>query len=321
MQTSPNPPASRPIAWHDQQRELAALIERFTGEDGAHTLAVPNVFLYRSSAPMGLVHGLLMPALCIVAQGRKEVLLGDEVFHYDEANYLLVSVDLPIAGRVTDADPARPYLGLRLDLDPGQIAELLLEATLPPTVVQAPARALQVSPLSSALLDALLRLLRLADTPQDAPILAPLIHREILYRLLFDEQGGRLRQIGLDDSHAQRIAKAISWLKHNFSQPLRIETMARHVNMSPSSLHHHFKAVTAMSPLQYQKQLRLQEARRLMLTEVADAATAGHRVGYESPSQFSREYSRLFGEPPVRDVARLRGTAALAAAAGAGHSP
>jgi AraC-like DNA-binding protein len=293
-------------AVEQQQSELASLIERYTGRDGVHPTAVPCLFLYRSSTPSGPLCNVQEPAFGIIAQGSKQVTLGDDVYVYGRAHCIVVSVDLPVIGQVILATPDAPYLGLRIDLDIRQLRTLIVEAGLPEATNQQTRRGLFVSRIGSPLLGAVLRLMRLLENPQDIPVLAPLILREIHYRLLGGDQGARLRQIALTDSQSQRIAKAIAWLKRNFAEPLRIETIARELHMSPSSLHHHFKAVTAMSPLQYQKQLRLQEARRLMLSETLDAATAGHRVGYESPSQFSREYSRLFGSPPVRDLARLR---------------
>jgi len=225
----------------------------------------------------------------------------------------LVSVDLPLIGQVIDATPSNPYLAMRLNFEPSQIGDIVMEANLPPQTEASEysqsrfGNAVQISPLNSSLLDAVIRLLQLLETPHEIPIMLPLIRREILYRLLIGEQGNRLRQIALSSSQTHRIAKAIDWLKHNYTESLRIEDVARVAHMSPSGFHHHFKAVTAMTPLQYQKQLRLQEARRLMLGEDIDAATVSHRVGYESPSQFSREYSRLFGAPPLRDITRLRG--------------
>jgi AraC-like DNA-binding protein len=262
--------------------------------------------LFRSSAPSEPTHAVYEPALCLVAQGRKQVLLADELYTYDPVHYLLVSVDLPIVGQVVEATPQTPYLGLRLDLDPVQIGALIAEADLPPPSSRLSGRALAVSRLDAALLDAMARLLRLLETPEHLRMLAPPIVREILYRLLVGEQGARLRHIALGNSQTQRIGRAIDLLRRNFAEPLRIDDLASAANMSASGLHHHFKAVTAMSPLQYQKHLRLQEARRLMLGEDLDAATAGFRVGYESPSQFSREYRRLFGAPPLRDITRLR---------------
>ncbi len=296
-----------------KQRELAALLDRLTVCDGVYQTAVAPLTLYRMSAPSPPAHGVQKPTFCIVAQGCKQAVLGEETHVHDLSRYLLVSVDLPLSARIVEATPETPYLGFCLDIDPRQIGALLMEMDLPgsrhKSADAASARSLSLSPTDTAMLDAVVRLLRLLDTPQDVPMLAPLALREILYRLLTGEQGARLRQIALHDSLTQRVARAIDWLKRHYAEPLRIETIAREVCMSASGLHHHFKAVTAMSPLQYQKQLRLQEARRLMLSEALDAATTAYQVGYQSPSQFSREYSRLFGAPPQRDIARLRGAA------------
>ncbi len=291
----------------DRLAELAALIERFTPGDGVHPTAIERMSLIRASRPGDEpLHAVHQPALCIIAQGCKQVMLSEEVYRYDASRYLVVSVDLPVTAQVVEATPRAPYLCFRLDIEPGEIAALILQAGLPASTQRSSSRGLFLSQTSPLLLDPVLRLVRLLDTPEDIPALAPLAVREILYRLLKSERGWQLNQIATNDSQAQRIARVIRWLKEHFMEPLRIEDIAREVHMSESSLHHHFKAVTAMSPLQYQKQLRLQEARRLMLSEDVDAATAGFRVGYESPSQFSREYSRLFGAPPVRDLRRLR---------------
>ncbi|QRK14049.1 AraC family transcriptional regulator [Archangium violaceum] len=286
--------------------ELASLIERFTPGDGVHPTAIPRVSLLRAERPGEPLHVLYQPALCVIAQGSKQVMLGEEVYPYDASHYLVVSVDLPVTGQVTRATPKAPYLCFQLDLDPVELAELILKAGLPAPVQRGPSRGLFLSQTTPALLDAVLRLVRLLDAPEDIPMLAPLAIREILYRLLKGEHGWRLGQIATANSQAERIARAIAWIKSRFAEPLRIEDVAREVHMSPSSLHHQFKAVTAMSPLQYQKQLRLQEARRLLLSADVDVATAGFRVGYESPSQFGREYRRLFGTPPGRDLRRLR---------------
>jgi len=285
---------------------LAEAIERAAPRDGVHPTAIERMSLIRSSRPGEPVHALHQPALCIIAQGSKQVILGEEVFLYDASRHLVVSVDLPVTARVLQATPQAPYLCFRLDLDPGELAAMLLQAGLPTPSQRTSARGVYLGETCPLMLDAVLRLVRLLETPEDIPALAPLAMREILYRLLKGEHGWRLNQIVTANSQAQRIARVIGWLKEHFAEPLRIEDVAREVHMSTSSLHHHFKAVTAMSPLQYQKQLRLQEARRLMLSEDVDAATAGFRVGYESPSQFSREYSRLFGAPPARDQRRLR---------------
>ncbi|WP_275976822.1 AraC family transcriptional regulator [Polyangium aurulentum] len=286
--------------------ELAALIKRFAVEDGVHATAIERLSLIRISQPNAPLHVLHEPALCIIAQGGKRVMLAEEVYHYDASRYLVASVDLPITGQVVEASPEVPYLCFRLDLDPGEIAALILEAGPPVPPPQRATRGLFLSEATSSMLDAAARLVRLLDAPEDIPALAPLATREIAYRLLRSDEGWRLRQIATPDTQAQRIARAINWLKVHFAEPLRIEDLAREVHMSPSSLHHHFRAVTAMSPLQYQKRLRLQEARRLMLGDGMDASSASYRVGYESPSQFSREYSRMFGEPPARDLRRLR---------------
>ena len=274
----------------EKQAELAALLERLTAVDGSHQTAVGLLTLHRLSAPSPPVHGVLKPTFCLVAQGSKLTVLGEETHTHDSLRFLLLSVDLPLTVQVTEASPDAPYLGLCLDIDPRQIGALLLEMAA-----------------SEPLLDASLRLLRLLDTPQDVPMLAPPAVREILYRLLTGEQGARLRQIAVHNSLTQRVAHATEWIKRHYAEPLSIDTIAQEVCMSASGLHHHFKAVTALSPLQYQKRLRLQEARRLMLFEAVDAATAGYRVGYQSPSQFSREYRRLFGAPPRQDLVRLRG--------------
>jgi AraC-like DNA-binding protein len=241
-----------------------------------------------------------------VVQGRKRALLNDEVFHYDALNYLVVSVTLPAMGQVLEASPERPYLSLRLNLDLEEIARLVLELGdrgPPPATAD---RGLFVARLDEPLLDAVLRMVKLLDAPDDIGVLAPVVQREIYYRMLRGEIGHRLVDLAQDESGNHRIVRAIEWLKQRYAAPLRIEQLAEAVHMSPSALHHRFKAVTTMSPLQYQKQLRLHEARRLMFANGVECATAGHRVGYESASQFSREYRRLFGAPPRAEIARLR---------------
>ena len=287
------------------------LIERQTPGDGVHATSLPDVTLLRQSEPTGEpFHGIHEPSMCLIVQGAKQVSLNGELYAYDASRHLVASVDLPISSRVTQASKDAPYLCFKLALQPGQIAALILEAEISASSERRGSRGLAVVQTSRQLLDAVLRLVRLIESPEDIRTLAPLATREILYRLLKSEHGHQLRQIAATDGQTQRVARAIRWLKKHFDQPLRIEAIARELSMSVSSLHHHFKSVTAMSPLQYQKQLRLQEARRLMLVQDIDAATAGHRVGYESPSQFGREYSRLFGAPPARDLRRLREPAA-----------
>ena len=295
--------------------ELCRLLARHAPVDGVHDTAIPGVAAVRASHPGDEIgHALHQAALCLIAQGAKQVMLGEEVYVYDASRHLVFSVDLPIGAQVMQATPDEPYLCFRLDLPAQAVADTLLRvgaAAVPPPATASPAaaesaRGLFLSRTDAPLLDAVVRLLRLLDAPADAAALAPLVQQEIIYRLLRGDEGARLARVAHADSQAHRVTRAITWLKTHYAEPLRIEALARQVHMSASSLHHHFRAVTAMSPLQYQKQLRLQEARRLLLGEVSDAASAGHRVGYESPSQFSREYARLFGVPPARDAQRLR---------------
>ena len=292
--------------FHRLQQELAAIVGRFAESDGGHQTAFPALTLFRRSTPGAQFHGVYEPAVSLIAQGAKRVIVGDDTFDYDHAHCLVTSVDVPVISQVMRASPDEPYLGVVLDIDPRRIREIMAEPGLPPPRPVPLGRGMAVGPLSVAILDAVLRLVRLLDTPQDIPVLGPLIEREILYRLLTGEQGMRLRHIALADSQTDQVAKAIDWIRKNFAEPLRIERLARHVHMSASALHHNFKTITGMSPLQYQKRLRLQEARRLMLAEALDAAPAARQVGYESPSQFCREYGRLFGAPPRRDIAQLR---------------
>jgi AraC-like DNA-binding protein len=269
---------------------------------------IKPLFMVRHDRPLQSVPGVVQPALCIMAQGRKDVTLGGELFTYDPLNYLVLSVALPISGKVIYATPEDPHLAMRLDIDPADINALIAQAGPMSVPTRPSGRGMYVERIDSQLLDAVIRLIRLLDSPKDIPMLAPLITREILYRLLRGSEGYRLYEIAISNCQTHRVTQAIKWLNEHFQQPLRIEELAREVNLSVSTLHHRFKAVTAMSPLQYQKQLRLQEARRLMLADGLEASAAGYKVGYESPSQFSREYSRLFGAPPLRDLARLRKT-------------
>jgi len=286
--------------------ELVELLQVQAGSlEGSIETPIVGLSIHRIMRVSGPHHHLQTAALALIAQGSKRLLIGDEVYTYDPLHYMVSSVDLPVVAQIRTASPTTPYLGLRLRLDLETLGSLIRDENLPPMPRSDPARGLVVNPLRPELLDAVLRLLRLLSTPRDIPILAPLIQREILYRLLMDGQGVRMRQIALLDSHTQRVAKAISLLRQHFAEPLRIEAIAREVHMSVSSLHHHFKSVTAMSPLQYQKQLRLQEARRLMFMADLDIAITAHRVGYESPSQFSREYGRLYGISPRQDKRRF----------------
>lgn len=272
----------------------------------------PGLHLYRLSKPSQPVHCVQAPALCVIAQGSKEVLLGDEVYRYDPSQYLLTSMDLPVVSQVVKASVAKPYLGFKLEMDPSLIASVMVEAGIPSMRSDSSVKAMSVSSLDGGLLDAVVRLVRLVESESDYNVLAPLVIREIVYRLLVGEQGTRLRQMAVLGGHSHRIAKSVERLRTNLAAPLRIETIADELGMSVSSFHQHFKTVTSMSPLQFQKQLRLQEARRLMLAEDLDASSAAVRVGYDDPSHFSREYKRLFGDPPIRDIERLRDAATSA---------
>jgi len=290
----------------ERQQELTARVARLAPVDGAHPAAFPLLTLTRGSVPTACMPTVCQPSLGFVVQGRKRSLLNDEVFYYDALNYLVVSVTLPMMGQVVEASEDRPFLGLRLDLDLDEIARLLLELGDRGAAPVAADRGLFVARMDEALLDAVLRMVKLLDVPEDMAVLAPAVRREIYYRVLRGELGQRLVDLAECDGGNHRIVRAIEWLKQHYTAPLRIEELAEAMHMSPSALHHRFKAVTAMSPLQYQKHLRLHEARRMMFTDGIECATAGHRVGYESPSQFSREYRRLFGAPPRIEIARLR---------------
>lgn len=288
-----------------QRAELAAIIARHCTADGPTETPIPGVMLFRGSTTAASTCNVVPSVFAIMAQGAKRIQVGDEAYEYDARHYMISSVELPMSSRITCASGKQPYLGLAMTIDPLKLAELT--AALPPSRSALPLdRGIAVGKLSTDIQNAALRLARLLDTPQDIPVLAPIIEKELLYRLLTGPLGARLRQVVATGSHSHQIARAIDWLRGNLDQTACIDHLADLTNMSRSSLHHHFKTLTAMTPVQYQKQLRLQEARRLMLSEDHDAATAAHRVGYESASQFSREYRRLFGRPPASDVAELR---------------
>ncbi|TYT24938.1 AraC family transcriptional regulator [Luteimonas viscosa] len=289
-----------------QRAELADRIVRNAPHDGVHACAVPGLSLIRADTPSQPLACVYQPSLCVVVQGRKQAMVGEELYRYDPLHYLVVSMTLPAVGQVVEASPGRPYLCLRIDIDVAVVAEL--SAQLAPARPVAPddGRALYLARTDASLLDAMLRLVRLLDAPGEAAVLAPLALREIHYRVLAGELGSRLRALCHADGAAQRVARAIELLKARYTEHLRIEQIAEVAHMSPSTLHQRFKAATAMTPLQFQKQLRLQQARQLMLMEGVEAAAAAHRVGYESASQFSREYRRLFGAPPRREVEAAR---------------
>jgi AraC-like DNA-binding protein len=288
-------------------RRLASLLARHAPHDGVFPLRLPGIYsLRRARLTSQPVHVTLGPSLCIVAQGAKVVMLGSEVLEYDPARMLVFAVDLPVAGQVTRASQRDPFLGFKLDLDPARVAELAARV-FPNGVPKAPDdRGLYVGRATDAIIDAVTRLLELMGRAEDADLLGPLVVDEILIRLLRTPIGTRVAQIGAPKSGVQRVAEAVSFIRTHFAQPVTVEEMAASVHMSPSSFHQRFKAVTSMSPLQFQKVLRLNEARRLMLFERLDASDACQRVGYLSASQFTREYGRFFGNAPTRDVAWLR---------------
>ena len=287
--------------------QLTRLLAAYAPHDGSFELRVPGLHASRfSRVNRECVHALRVSSLCIVAQGAKTVIVGDEVFEYDASRMIVFSVALPVAAQVTRASHSEPYLSLRLDLDPHKIAELVFRVFphgLPPVQERS---AVYLTAADVDMVNAATRLMECLGQPGEAELLAPLVVDEILIRLLRSPIGVRVAQMGFAESSVHRVAKAISWLRDNFSQPMKVEDLAEMVHMSVSSFHEHFKSVTSMSPLHYQKVLRLQEARRLMLSTMMDAGTASQRVGYLSPSQFSREYSRFYGSAPTRDIARLR---------------
>ena len=285
---------------------LAELITRYAPEDGVHQTTVSRLVLIRASHPNEPLHTLHKPALCIVAQGKKRVFVGDETVVYDRNEYLIVAVSLPVVGQIIEAEPSKPYLCLRLDFDPAVLGEVMTDLNFDIAPDEKIGSGLMLSPATPELLSAAVRLAELLFSPRDVGYLAPLAERELLYRLFTGAQGEKMQEIAHADSHLQRINRAISWLKDHYREPFRIDDLAAAARMSPSALHQHFKAVTSLSPLQYQKRLRLQEARRLMVGLATGATDAGLSVGYDNPSQFSREYRRLFGEPPRRDAVRLR---------------
>lgn len=294
---------------------LKALLTRRAPKDGVFGTSIEALSVFRHGEPDKKPRAAMYaPGVCVSVQGAKRVVLGDESYVYEPGGFLITSVHLPTVVQVLRATPRQPFLGLMIRLDPREVSELLLDAKLPPPRSPRAERGMAVGRASMELLSAINRLVRLLDAPQDIPILAPVIRREITFRLLTSDQGERLRQVALAGSQGQQIAQAIEWLKSQYAQPLRIEELAGRVHMSVSAFHQHFKNVTAMSPLQFQKWLRLNEARRLMLTQDLNAGTAALQVGYESPSQFSREYRRLFEQSPLQDIKLLRRAPRLATA-------
>jgi AraC-like DNA-binding protein len=285
-------------------RELVERLSKVVPADGAKEV-FPGFLVSRVSTPRETARGVYGPAFCFVAQGAKEAQLADEIFRFDPNHYMIYTVDLPLIYRVADATPERPYLGFSLTLDSALVAAVMVESDIKIRTGGSSAKAMDVNAVDGELLDAVVRLVRLTDDPRGWKVLAPLITREIVYRLLEGGQGPRLAHL-LSFGDTERISKAIAHLRTHYDEPVKIEDVARELGMSVSRFHHHFKSVTAMSPLQYHKHIRLQEARRLMLSENLDAASAGFRVGYEDPSYFSRDYRKQFGAPPQRDIAKVR---------------
>ena len=285
---------------------LRKIIAELTKNNERNITAIPGLSLYKANSPTEPENILYEPRICLIVQGAKRVVLANETYIYDENRFLLTSVDLPALVQITEASMEKPYLGLVLKLDYREILELIAGNNIPSPRRQQLERGMATGEITFPLLNAFRRLIELLAEPENITVLAPIIRREIFYRLLISHQGMRLRHIVSAGSQGHQIAQTISWIKNNFTRPLQIDVLIKHANMSKSAFHYHFRTITAMSPLQFQKWLRLNEARRLMLAERTDAATAAFQVGYESPSQFSREYSRLFGNPPLRDVENLR---------------
>jgi AraC-like DNA-binding protein len=287
-------------------RALARAIGSLVQTDGDHNTSIPALTLHRRSGPTEPLHCIYNLGLGVVAQGDKQVLLGEESADYGPGQSMLTTIDLPVVSHVTRASRVQPFLGMMLTLDVRSIVQMASEMDEPRPRREDASRSISFEVLDADLLDALLRLVKLLGQPALVPGLAPLIQQEVILRLLTGPHGSQLRRLVTVGSPSQQIAKAVAWLKQNFVQALHGDELADRAHMSPSTFRQHFRALTGVSPLQYQKQLRLQEARQLMLNQNLDAGSAGARVGYESPSQFSREYSRLFGAPPQRDVTRMR---------------
>ncbi|PQP88839.1 AraC family transcriptional regulator [Paenibacillus sp. AR247] len=282
--------------------ELSWRLNQLLQTDGLHITEIPSLHMMRATATSEPIHSMYAPSLCFIVQGAKSAALGQEIYHYNPTTYLVTSVHLPIKSEITEASPEVPFIGLHLEFTPDQILDILQHTDLAWPEESEPGSGIFVGNTNSQLLDALLRLVKLFDQPAEIPILAPLITREILFRVLQGEQGHLVKQFAVIGSQAHAVAKAIQLIHRDYSKPLRVEELAKEVNMAASSFHKHFKQVTALSPLQYQKRIRLQEARHLMISEKMGAADAAFQVGYESPSQFSREYARLYGLPPKSDL-------------------
>lgn len=290
---------------HMHRNELIACIARAVPTDGTIE-PLKGLFLQRTSSTSELIYGMTDTAFCVIAQGSKEIWLGDDRYQYDPAHYLLTTAQLPVVGKIVKASPAQPYLSLRVELNLTLVGSVMAETGHVPSRRHTDVRAINVSPLDASLLGATVRLVRLLDEPSEAQFLMPMLTREIIYRLLRGAQSNRLCEIATQGGQTHRIVKAIERFREGFDQTLRIDDIAQELGMSVSGFHHHFKAVTGMSPLQFQKRQRLQHARLLMLNEHLDVTNTAYRVGYDDASHFTREYKKLFGAPPLRDVERLR---------------
>jgi AraC-like DNA-binding protein len=303
----PSPDRARQL-----RNELARKIAFFVGSSEKLVTKIPGLLLTRRTAPTAPVSATYEPSLAVVAQGRKRAILGDTTFVFDESRYLLTSLDLPVICNVFEASERVPYLCFFLKLEMPVVRELLSRDEMHPPDAQSDSPAMATGDTTAELLDPCCRLIDLLHTPQDIPFLSGLIQREIIYRILRGPEGARLRAIATLGDQSHRTSKAIAWIRTNYNKTLMLEDLAQIAGMGVSTLHHHFRALTSMSPLQYQKQLRLQTARGRMLADGVDAASAAFEVGYESASQFNREYSRYFGQPPMRDIRTLRSPGAPA---------
>lgn len=288
------------------QQKLLSLVQPITLKEGLNSTPIPNVFCYKICRPGFTMPAVYEPSLCIIVQGRKNVLLGTEMLSYGELEFLIASVELPVLGTVIEASESRPYIVIQINIDARLLSELLLQMDYLAVANRTAKSGMFVGQVDRQMANSLLRLFTLLEAPEDIPVLSEALIREMHYRLLRSEYGKEIAQISLTGTPTQRIAVAIQKLRRDYAQAVKIEELADLAGMSLSSFHTHFKSVTRMSPLQFQKSIRLVEARSLMLSQQLDAASTAYQVGYESPSQFSREYARMFGSPPVRDIARLK---------------
>ncbi|PAE06644.1 AraC family transcriptional regulator [Terribacillus saccharophilus] len=293
-------------ATSEKQSTLAGVINKFAPREGVGETNIPSLFFIHHTSTYGPVRGVYKPSVCIIVQGEKEILLGQDRLLYGPKHYLVASVDLPVSGQILEASASAPYLAMKLEFTPAEILKVMEEAAIQIVSGEDPKRGMYVNEIEAPILDVAVRLASLLEKPEDIPVLAPLVKKEILYRLLQGKHGSALAQMAVQGSYTQRIRDVIDHIRNHYDQSFRIEELAEIAGMSVSTLHRHFREVTAMSPIQFQKQIRLQEARHLLLYDDADTTDAALQVGYESVSQFSREYARMFGFPPRRDINRLK---------------